>query len=269
MTDAVPGFEVTTFTHDGRTHEVYRAGTGPAVIVMHELPGLYPGMAVFGQRLVDAGYRVYLPSLFGRPGAPLSGKEIRNSLMRVCVSREFYMLADRTAPAVSWLRALAAQAHQECGGPGVGAVGMCFTGGYALAMAVDTAVLAPVLSQPATPGPLTARKRAALGLDPADLASVKTRTADGLCVLGLRFSQDKASPPERFATLRRELGDAFEAIEIDSSPGNPHGIKQGAHSVLTEDLVDTPGHPTRAALDRVMAFFAERLAPDSPAAPPQ
>ena len=177
------------------------------------------------------------------------------------------MLADRTAPAVTWLRALAVQAHKECGGPGVGAVGMCFTGGYALAMAVEPAVLAPVLSQPATPGPLTARKRAALGLDPADLASVKTRTADGLCVLGLRFSQDRSSPPERFATLRAELGDAFEAIEIDSSPGNAHGIGPQAHSVLTEDLVDTAGHPTRAALDRVMSFLAGRLAPDSAATP--
>jgi hypothetical protein len=106
---------------------------------------------------------------------------------------------------------------------------------------------------------VTARKRAALGLDPADLATVKARTGDGLCVLGLRFSQDKGSPSERFATLRAELGENFEAIEIDSSPGNPHGIPQRAHSVLTEDLVDTPGHPTRAALDRVMAFFAERL----------
>jgi dienelactone hydrolase len=260
MTDAVPGFEVTTFTHEGRTHGVYRAGTGPAVIVIHEMPGLHPGVTVFGQRLVDAGYRVYLPSLFGRPGAPFNGRETRSTLMRLCVSREFYLLADRTSPVATWLRALAVQAHTECGGPGVGAVGMCFTGGFALAMAVEPAVLAPVLSQPASPGSVTARKRAALGLDPADLASVKTRTADGLCVLGLRFSQDKTSPPERFATLRRELGDAFEAFEIDSSPGNAHGIPQSAHSVLTEDLVDTPGHPTRAALDRVMSFFAGRLA---------
>jgi len=116
---------------------------------------------------------------------------------------------------------------------GVGAVGMCFTGRYALAMAVEPAVLAPVLSQPGIPAPVTARKRAALGLDPADLASVKARTSDGLCVLGLRFSQDRGSPAERFATLRAELGENFEAIEIDSSPGNPHGIRKeralGAH----------------------------------------
>ena len=259
MTDAVPGFDVTTFTHAGRTHEVYRAGAGSAVIVVHEMPGLHPGVTKFGQRLVEAGYRVYLPSLFGRPGAPFGGSEMRRTLRQVCVSREFILLADRTPPVVSWLRALAAQAHAECGGPGVGAVGMCFTGGFALAMAVEPAVLAPVLSQPGLPAPLTARKRAALGLDPADLASVKARTRDGLCVLGLRFSQDKGSPAERFATLRAELGENFEAIEIDSSPGNPYGIPQRAHSVLTEDLVDTEGHPTRAALDRVMAFFAERL----------
>jgi dienelactone hydrolase len=261
VTDAVPGFDVTTFTHAGRTHEVYRAGTGSAVVVVHEMPGLHPGVTSFGQRLVDAGYRVYLPSLFGRPGAPFGGSEMRRTLRQVCVSREFLLLADRTSPVVTWLRALAAQAHAACGGPGVGAVGMCFTGGYALAMAVEPAVLAPVLSQPGMPAPLTARKRAALGLDPADLASVKARTGDGLCVLGLRFSADRGSPPERFATLRRELGENFEAIEIDSSPGNPHGIRQRAHSVLTEDLVDTPGHPTRAALDRVMTFFAERLQP--------
>ncbi len=88
---------------------------------------------------------------------------------------------------------------------------------------------------------------------------MKARTRDGLCVLGLRFSADSGSPPERFATLRRELGDNFEAIEINSAPGNPDGIRGRAHSVLTEDLVDTPGHPTRAALDRAMAFLAERL----------
>jgi dienelactone hydrolase len=259
MTDAVPGFDMTTFTHGGRTHEVYRAGAGPAVIVVHEMPGLHPGVTAFGQRLVDAGYRVYMPSLFGRPGAPFGGSEMRRSLRQVCVSREFVLLADRTPPAVTWLRALAAQAHTECGGPGVGAVGMCFTGGFALAMAVEPAVLAPVLSQPGLPAPLTARKRAALALDPADLASVKARAHDGLCVLGLRFSADRGSPQERFATLRRELGGSFEAIEIDSSPGNPNGIRKSAHSVLTVDLVDTPGHPTRAALDRVMSFFAERL----------
>jgi dienelactone hydrolase len=144
---------------------------------------------------------------------------------------------------VTWLRALAATAHRECGGPGVGAIGMCVTDGFALAMAVDPAVLAPVVSQPGLPAPLTAAKRAGVGLDAADLVQVKARTGRGLCVLGLRFSADWGCPGERFATLRRELGGVFEGIEVDSSPGNPYGIPTRAHAVLTVDLVDAPGHP--------------------------
>ncbi|HEY7431711.1 MAG TPA: dienelactone hydrolase family protein [Streptosporangiaceae bacterium] len=261
-TGPVPGFEASTFSYGGREREVYLAGSGPAVIVIHEMPGLHPGVTAFGQRLVDAGYRVYLPSLFGRPGMAFSGRGMAGSMLRACVSREFAMLADRTSPVASWLRALAAQAHAECGGPGVGAVGMCFTGGFALAMAVEPAVLAPVVSQPGLPVPLGGKRRAGLGLDAADLTAVKARAAQqGLCVLGLRFSHDMGSPPERFQALRRELGAGFEAVEIDSSPGNPHGIGRRAHSVLTVELVDEPGHPTRAALDRVMTFLDERLRP--------
>lgn len=255
----IHGFGRAEFTHDGVTHEVYRAGTGPAVIVIHEVPGLHPGVAAFGRRLVDAGFTAYLPSLFGRPGAPFTiGRSLAVGA-RLCVSREFVIFADRTSPVVGWLRALAARAHAERGGPGVGAVGMCFTGGYALAMAVDDALLAPVLSQPATPTGITRNQRAAPGLDPGDLARVRERTRDGLCVLGLRFTHDARSPGVRFERLRRELGDAFLAIEIDSAPGNPYGIGRTAHSVLTLDLVDEPGHPTRQALDRVLAFLAERL----------
>lgn len=181
------------------------------------------------------------------------------SILQVCITREFAILADRTSPVATSLRALAAIAHRECGGPGVGAIGMCLTGGFALAMAVEPAVLAPVVSQPGLPAPVTARKRAAVGLDAADLAAVKARTHGGLCMLGLRFSADRGCPAERFATLRRELGAAFEAIEVDSSPGNPWGIPQRAHAVLTVDLVDKPGHPTRATLDRVLGFLGERL----------
>ena len=258
-TPAVAGFDQVAFTHQGRTHQVYRAGRGPAVIVIHEIPGIHPGMVTFAQRLLEAGYTVYLPSLFGRPGQPPSTGAVLRSILRVCVTREFAILADRTSPITTWLRALAAKAYRDCGGPGVGAIGMCLTGGFALAMAVEPAVLAPVVSQPGLPAPLTARKRAAVGLDAADLAQVKARTERGLCVLGLRFSADRGCPAQRFATLRRELGDAFEAIEIDSSPGNPYGIPTRAHAVLTVDLVDEPGHPTRVALDRVLEFLGQRL----------
>jgi dienelactone hydrolase len=243
--------------------DVWRGGTGPAVIVIHEMPGLHPGVVGFARRLVGAGFTAWLPSLFGTPGRAYtrSGPYLGRTLVEVCVSREFTVFAlNRTSPVVGWLRQLAARAHDECGGPGVGAVGMCFTGGYALAMAVDERMLAPVLSQPGTPPPIGARRRGAIDLSPADLDAVQARTRqDGLCVLGLRFTNDRVVPAERFAMLRRALGDAFLAVEIDSSPGNPHGIPQTAHSVLTEDLVDEPGHPTRDALDRVLAFYRERL----------
>ena len=238
---------------------MYRAGAGPGVVVVHEVPGIHPGVLALAGRLRDEGFTVVLPSLFGHPGVPATGREITRSIARICVGREFSLLADRTSPVVGWLRALAVDVHRDCGGAGVGAVGMCLTGGFALAMAVEGAVLAPVLSQPGLPAPVTPSRRAALGLDPADLARVRQRTGDGLCLLGLRFSADRASPAERFETLRRTFGDAFEGIELDSSPGNRYGIAPRAHAVLTVDLVDRPGHPTRAALDRVVAFLRERL----------
>jgi dienelactone hydrolase len=254
------GFTEFTFAYDDVTRQVFRAGTGPAVIVIHEVPGLHPEAIAFGRRLVDAGFTVYLPSLFGTPGKEFGWGSVFRVMPRVCVAREFTTLTlDRTSPITGWLRRLAADAHAECGGPGVGAVGMCFTGGFALGMMVDERMLAPVLSQPSLPFPLGKKRKAAAGVSDADLERVKKRAANGACVLGLRFSADPAVPAQRFETLRRELGDAFIAVEIDSSPGNAHGIKRHAHSVLTLDFVDEPGHPTRAALERVLAFLRERL----------
>jgi dienelactone hydrolase len=254
------GFEESTFAHDGVSRRVFRAGTGPAVIVIHEVPGLHPQVIAFGRRVVDAGFTVYMPSLFGTPGKEFGWMYTLRTMPRVCVAREFVtMVTDRTSPIIGWLRRLAADAHAACGGPGVGAVGMCFTGGFALGMMVDETMLAPVLSQPSLPFPVGNTRKAAVGISDADLERVKQRAAQGACVLGLRFTADSNSPPQRFDTLRRELGDAFIAVEIDSSPGNPHGIKKRAHSVLTLDLVDEPGHPTRAALERVLAFLKERL----------
>jgi dienelactone hydrolase len=259
------GFTESTFTHDGITRSVYAAGRGPAVIVIHEIPGLHPQVIAFGRRVVDAGYSVRMPSLFGTPGREVTPGYTVATLAKACVAKEFAAFAlDRTSPIIGWLRRLAAQAHDECGGPGVGALGMCFTGGFALGMMVDDAMLAPVLSQPSLPFPVTASRRRAVGVSDADLARVKERAAQGACLLGLRFTDDRAVPDARFDALRRELGDAFIAVEIDSSKDNPHGIPRTAHSVLTQHFVDEPGHPTRDALDRVLEFFRERLLTPAP-----
>jgi dienelactone hydrolase len=176
------------------------------------------------------------------------------------VSREFATWATgRTSPITAWLRELAKLAHRECGGMGVGAVGMCLTGGFALAMMVEDVVVAPVLSQPSLPFAVTRAQKRDLGIDDATLAHVRRRAAAGTCVLGLRFTGDLLVPAERFARLREELGDNFIGVEIDSTFGNAHGIPRVAHSVLTLHRVDRPGHPTAAALEQVLEFFRTRL----------
>jgi dienelactone hydrolase len=254
------GFAESTFTDRGVTRTVYRRGTGPGVVIVHEIPGIIPQVAEFGRRVADTGLTAVLPVLFGTPGKPLSTGYLVQQIGLACIRREFTTFAlGKSSPVTEWLRGLCRQVHAECGGPGVGAIGMCLTGGYALALMVDPSVMAPVLSQPSCPLPISAAHRAAIDVSPAELSVVKRRVAEGTPVLGLRFTRDRACPVERFDLLRRELGDGFEAIEIDSGPGNPHGIPQSAHSVLTVDLVDRPGHPTRAALERVLAFFRERL----------
>jgi dienelactone hydrolase len=260
--DTLEDFAAREVTFDGDTRRVHVAGSGPAVIVMAEMPGITPPVADFARRVVALGCTVWMPSLFGTDGRPASNGAYLRALPPACVAREFAAFAPATTPPViGWLRQLAAQAHAECGGAGVGAVGMCFTGGFALGMMVDDRLLAPVLSQPSLPIALPWRKgnAGATGVSDDDLAMVRDRVAGGACVLGLRFTDDRLVTGERFAALRRELGDGFIAVEIDSSPGNAHGIAASAHSVLTEALVDEPGHPTRMALDRVLAFISERL----------
>src|SRR4051812_3067098 len=221
-------FTTSEFTHDGTTRTVYRAGSGPGVVVMSEMPGITPNVAAFAQRVVDAGFTVAMPQMFGEPGRDPSVPYVLKSLTQGCVSREFSNWAlNRTSPIIDWLRALARDLHEQCGGPGVGAIGMCFTGGFALAMAVDDTMLAPVLSQPSLPFPGGKARKRALGLSDTDLATVAARK--DLCLMAMRFTGDGAVPPERFEHLREVFGDRLIAIEIDSSKDNPHKLPKMAH----------------------------------------
>ena len=226
------------------------------MIVIAEIPGITPLVVSFARRVADAGMSVAIPHLFGEDGCEPQGSYLLRSFTRACISREFTILATgRSSPVVEWLRALARAEHERAGGPGVGVVGMCFTGGFALAMMAD----APVLSQPSLPFSIGARRAADVGCSVSELAAVRAKVADGAQVLGLRFTGDPAVKASRFETLRRELGDGFIGVEIDSSPGNPFGHRKGAHSVLTEDLSDREGSPTMAALHQVLDFCATKL----------
>jgi dienelactone hydrolase len=235
-----------TFTADGVTHPTYRRGDGPGVIIVHELPGMTPEVIAFADEVVDAGFTVVMPHLFGTPGAPMNLRTIAQTLPRVCVNREFNKLAvGKTSPVATWLRALARDLHGEVGGVGVG-----FTGGFALAMMVDPAVAAPVVAQPSLPFPIGRVRADDLNLSPADLAAVKARAAAGCVVLGVKYTGDAGSGT-RFDRLDMELGPAFRRVELT-------GRK---HSTLT-------AHRQQRAVDEVLAFFRERLqAPTAPEMP--
>ena len=248
MTSAAPGLDVwdrASHTADGRTHPTWRRGTGPGVIVVHELPGLTPEVIGFGTEIAQAGFTVVMPSLFGTPGAPGTVGEVLRVIPRVCISSEFTKLAlGQTAPVAGWLRSLARELHAETGGPGVGVVGMCFTGGFALAAMVDPSVAAPVVAQPSVPFPVGRRRRADLNLSPEDLAAVKDRVAQGCPVLGVRYQGDRATGT-RFETLERELGGGFLRVDLPSNQASDH-------ATLTV-------HRSQEAVDRVMSFLGERL----------
>lgn len=256
------GWTAEPFTAAGFTHDVYRKGDGPGVVLIPEMPNLHPGVLALGNHLVDNGFTVAAPSLFGTPGKPITVAGTLPVLARACVAKEFAAFAtNANRPVANYLRALARDLNDRTPGKGVGVIGQCFTGGFALAAAVDESVLAPVLSQPSLPFPLTPKQRRDPGLSEAELKVVQERAAnEGLCAMGLRFSEDSMSPSSRFTTLKDRLGDAFEVIEINSKPGNEHGLSRMAHSVLTDQVREVDGHPAYEARKRVVEFLTERLA---------
>ncbi len=267
MDTRLASYEQFTFRDGEHEFPVYRkapppAGApSPAIVVMHEVPGIYPAVIDFAERLVAEGYTVYMPSLLGEPGRAFSMGYTLSSISKACISKEFRVLAKRqSSPITNALRALCRRAHAECGGAGVGAIGMCLTGNFALSLMVDESVMAPVLSQPSLPFPVGHARKRDLHVSDEELDCIKRRVREEhVQVLGLRFTQDPMCPPERFRRLEEELGDGFTAVEIDSARGNAHGIPGDAHSVVTRHLVDEVGHPTHAALQQVLAFFDRAL----------
>ena len=244
-TGVLAGWTLGEFSAADMTFPTYRRGVGPAVIVIHEIPGITPLVAKFANEVVE-------PRLHG--GDAVVGRYARSgpsqlylaqSMLKICIANEFTTMAmKKTSPVIAWLRALARNVHADVGGPGVGAVGMCFSGGFALGMMVDDLMVAPVLAQPSMPFSIGKERGADLNLSPDDEAAVIERAQHGCQVLGLRFTDDKLVG-DRFSTLREKLGDAFIAIELPSE-------KKQDHSTLTEQRDDT-------SVERVLDFFAEKL----------
>jgi len=239
------GWSRSEFSAGEITREIFRKGNGPVVILVHEIPGITPVVEKFANEVVDAGFTVVMPLLVGKTDMTPSGKYLASSMLKVCISREFTTMAvGKTSSVVSWLRALARQLHDELGGKGVGAIGMCFSGGFALGMMVDDIVVAPVISQPSLPFAVGVKRSADLGLSPQDATRVAQRAADGCQVLGLRFIGDKLVGT-RFAELHKLLGDAFIAVEFEST-------KKSDHAVLTEQRQEL-------GVQRVIEFLKSKL----------
>jgi dienelactone hydrolase len=244
-TTELEGWQRGEFSAAGFTHTTYRKGLGPAVVVVHEIPGITPAVLRFAEEVVASGFTVVMPLLVGEVGRDVSQGYLMGSMSKICVSREFTTMAmKKTSPVISYLRALARQLHEELGGPGVGAIGMCFSGGFALGMMLDDIMVAPVLSQPSLPFAMGRGRSADLNLSPDDAVVIANRAAAGCQVLGLRYTGDKLVG-DRFTSLRTLLGDAFIAIEFPSQ-------KKSDHSVLTEQRQEE-------GVSRVLDFLREKL----------
>jgi dienelactone hydrolase len=261
--DPLDDFERRQLELLGRRKAVFVSGKGPAVIVMTEMPGISPHVARFARWVREAGFSVWMPDLFGDAGAPVApasaGVLLRGLgvIARACISREFRAFAaDRSSPVTDWLRALAAHAHPLCGGRGVGAIGMCFTGNFALSLMLEPAVRAPVLAQPSLP----LGRRGGMHIAPDELARVKERMQrEDLTVLAYRFEGDSFCRAERFAAYQAALGDRFVARVLPDSAANPDAPMKNPHSVVTLHLIDRDGEPTVKARDEILAFFRTRL----------
>jgi dienelactone hydrolase len=266
--DPLDDFDARDITLDGVTKKVYVAGSGPAVIVMTEMPGISPQVARFARWVRDAGFTVYMPSLFGRDGVVPSVEEGTAIVQRACISAEFRAFANKkgantSSPVTQWLRALARLAHEACGGPGVGAIGMCFTGNFALTMMLEPSMLAPVLCQPSLPFD----DPAGLESGSDELVAVRQRLEkDDLTVMAYRFEGDKICKAERFAAYAEALGPRFVSRILPDSAANRTDLNPffervvaTPHSVVTAHLIDEAGQPTLAARDEILAFFARRL----------
>lgn len=229
-------------------HDVYQRGEGPPVILIQELPGIGKAMLRLADEFVVKGFTVVLPHLFG----PIGRVSIAGNFARVfCMRREFNLFtANKNSPIVDWLRALCQETRNVNEVPGVGVIGMCLTGNFALSLMADDSVLAAVASQPAMP----IARQSSLDIAPDTIAAAKARIDKRVPAKAYRFEGDPLVTDKKFGCIHENFnGDGVTRVELTVLPGP-------GHSVLTLDFVDEQDHPTRKALDDIIDYFKEQLA---------
>ena len=228
-------------------HDVYRRGNGAPVVLIQELPGIGLETLRLADRLVEQGFAIVLPHLFG----PLGKTSLAGNTLRVfCMRREFALFArNQTSPIVGWLKALCREVKEDAGARGVGVIGMCLTGNFAISLMADEAVLAAVSSQPSLP----LAKPTALHMSADEVEAVKAGIDRTAPMMALRFSGDRLCPAQKFAAIDGALNTSSrQRVELRTLPGN-------GHSVLTLDFVDREGEPTYQALQDIVSYFKRQL----------
>ena len=242
-------FGARTSNGDPILHDIYERGDGPPVLLVQELPGIGPSTLTLADNLAHAGFKVVLPHLFG----PLGEISMLGNMARVfCLRKEFTLFSkNSSSPIVDWLKALCQRVRERDGVEGVGVIGMCLTGNFAISLMADDAVLAGVASQPSMP--LFSNHRE-LHMSQQEIDGARDKLDDVGPMLAYRFAGDKICKAEKFESLQRVFNDDNERIRLKTLDGP-------GHSVLTLDFVAGDGSPTQAALDEVVAYFHERLDP--------
>lgn len=257
IANTAPFSEYASFESGGIRHSVFRAGTGPGVILMHELPGMSAEFWRLANWLAEH-FTVWAPDMFGDGEVPTPAVP-NKLLLKACISREIHLFSrNDPGPITQWLRALSKALHTEKGGPGVGVIGMCMSGNFALTLALDPWVTAPVTSQPGLPASTPFRNRdGGLQMTAGERDALAAREVD---VMALRFAGDALCRAARFEAIRAVVGDQrFQAHVIADEHRNPDGPLRHPHSVLTADLVDSDDSVTKQKLLEVIAFLNARL----------
>jgi len=249
MADMPAEYSSFEFEHDGRARTVYTrasaGGPGPGVLIMHELPGMVRECVALADHIASKGFTVFLPLLFGDANIEFSKVKTIEYFAQLCVSREILLFAENEdSPLTVWLRALARDIRRRCpAGRGIGVIGLCLTGGFAVNLMVEDVVEAPVASEPALPLTTFGAREDALGVSPETLNAAIGRARDRAVPLQCyRYRNDKRSPAAKFERLKQEFGAAFDGYQVTGDK----------HSVLTIDLDEV-------ARDRVVDFLRKRL----------
>ncbi|MCB1158366.1 MAG: dienelactone hydrolase family protein [Leptospiraceae bacterium] len=256
------GFTEFLHSYKERDYRVFKKGQGPGVLIMHELPGMVQECVDFASRLSEAGFTVYLPLLFGEPNIENNTGTTIQYFGKLCISKEFTLFqGNKTSPVIEFLKSLCRRIHKECGYNGLGAIGMCLTGGFVIPLLLEPALLAPVLSQPSLP--INPFESASLACSDEDYEfACKRILKEKIPVLGFKFSHDALSSNEKFKRLKNDLGDLFIDNTIYSGPKNMQGLQVTDHAVFTIHFRNEEGHPTREAFDLLIEYYRKRLYKD-------